>query len=102
MEPIGGWKSFQQHEELEDFLWGELKLQENNEGEWAYMSFTSLSSTWELAVGGEMLATVMLENGQDEKVEKLSISICNDELLSSTYLIHIINGLNRTFHITLV
>lgn len=99
MKPTDGWEHFERHEELEDFLWGALKLRENNEGEWAYMSFTSISSTWELAVDGEVLATVMLECRKDEKVENLSISICNYELLSSNYIKPILDELSDIYHI---
>ena len=99
MRPVGGWEGFELHEELEDYLWGSLKLRENKEGDWSYMSFTSLSSTWELVVNDKMLATVMLESGEDEKTTNLSISVCNEDMLSSNYLKFIVDGLSSTFQI---
>ncbi|MCS4309656.1 putative membrane-anchored protein [Rheinheimera pacifica] len=102
MKPTGGWKEFERHEELENFLWDALKLREKNEGEWAYMSFTSSSSIWELVIDDEDLATVMLEYKSDETVEALSIAICRDSLLSSNYIKPVIEGLNDCFNINFV
>lgn len=99
MKPIGGWENFELHEELEDYLWGALKLRENEEGEWSYMSFTSLSSTWELVVNDNMLATVMLECGEDEKVKSLSFSVYDGDMFSSNYLKYIVDGLSSIFQI---
>jgi hypothetical protein len=99
MTPVGGWEGFELHEELEGYLWNSLKLRENKEGDWSYMSFTSLSSAWELVVNNKVLATVMLESGEDEKIRNLSISVCDDDVLSSNYLKFIFDGLSSIFQI---
>ncbi|MDR7123100.1 hypothetical protein [Rheinheimera soli] len=102
MKPIGGWENFELHDDLGSFLWKELKLRENNEGEWAYMSFTSFSSIWELVVNAELLATIILECGEDEKVHLLTISVIRDDLLSSDYFKPIIDTLINDFNINFV
>ena len=99
MKPIDGWEDFELREELEDYLWGSLKLRQNKEGDWSYMSFTSLSSTWELVINGKMLATIMLESGDDEKIINLSISVCDDDMFSSNYLNFIVDELSSNFQI---
>lgn len=97
MEPTAGWESFTKNDELEFFLWDTLKLKENNEGPWSYMSFTSLSSIWELVISDNIVATVFLEYGDDEQVVALSISLGENLPISSTDIGQLINGLKQNF-----
>jgi hypothetical protein len=99
MEPAAGWESFTQNDELEFFLWDTLKLKESKEGDWSYMSFTSVSSIWELVINNNIVATVVLECGDDEQVVALSISLGGKILIGNLYLNQLITGLKNNFNI---
>jgi hypothetical protein len=99
LEPVCGWKSFNDYDRLNNSLCSCLKLKEHGEGNWVYFSLTNWSQVWDLEEGEVVVATVSLTTTEEDEecVNDLTISMNSKELDDVCEIKALLEVLSREF-----